>query len=89
MTLRNKWTPEQIRNARKTPLKPLLERMGYRLRKLENGNMEVLGFSCPVIIKEHYWSCPQNRSGGNTIDLLMQIMGMSFHEAMGKLEKFM
>lgn len=89
MTLRNKWTSEQIRNGRKTPIKPLLEKMGYRLRELENGNMEVLDLSSPVIIKEHYWSCPQNRSGGNAVDLLIQVMGMSFNEAMGKLEESM
>jgi len=63
--------------------------MGYRLRELENGNIEVLGLSSPVIIKEHYWSCPQDRSGGNAVDLLMQVMGMRFNEAMEKLEEFM
>lgn len=89
MTLRNKWTPEQIRNARKVPLRPLLGKMGHRLQELENGNSEVLGLPSPVIIKEHYWSCPQNRTGGNAIDLLVQIMGMSFNEAMEKLEESM
>ena len=89
MTLRNKWSAGQIRNARKVPLCRLLEKMGYRLRELENGNMEVLGLPAPVIIKEHYWHCPENGTGGNTIDLLSQVMGMTFNEAMRKLEEFM
>jgi hypothetical protein len=87
MTLRNKWSAEQIRNARQAPLKPLLESLGYRQQELENGNMEVHGLPKPIIIKEHYWHCPEDGTGGNAIDLLMQVMGMSFNEAMEKLEK--
>ena len=89
MTLRNKWTPAQIRRARQTPLKPLLKKMGYRLRKLENANMEVLGLPGPVIVKEHYWHCPGNGTGGNAIDLLTQVIGMRFNQAMEKLEETM
>ena len=88
MTLRNRWSTSQIRAARRVILAPLLQQMGYRLQPLDDENGEVHGLPRPVIIKEHYWSSPQNRSGGNAIDLLMQVIGMSFNEAMEKLEEF-
>ena len=82
MPPRNKWTPAQIRNARRVELGPLLEPMGYRLQPKEKDNVEVHGLPMPVIIKEHYWHCPENGTGGNAIDLLVQVMGMRFNEAM-------
>lgn len=88
MSSQNKWAAGQIRNARRVALAPLLEQMGYQLQPLENGNMEVLGLPRAVIIKEHYWHCPEDQTGGNAIDLLTQVMGMSFNQAMDKLEEF-
>lgn len=41
-----------------------------------------------IIIKEHYWSSPDNRQGGNAIDLLTHVMGMGFNEAMSLLQRF-
>ena len=87
-SLRNKWTPTQIQTARRTELKPLLEELGYRLDPLKNDNWKVYGLSKEIIIKEHYWSSPQNGTGGNAIDLLTQVMGMSFSEAMSLLRRF-
>lgn len=88
MSSQNKWTAVHIRTARRVQLKPLLEQMGYRLQELENDNREVHGLPKTIIIKEHYWSCPENGTGGNAIDLLVQIIGMNFNEAMSKLEEF-
>ena len=85
---RNKWTPQQIRAARRVLLKPLLEQLGYRLDPLENDNWKVYGLPKETIFKEHYWSCPENGTGGNAIDLLVQVMGMSFSEAMELLQRF-
>ena len=44
---RNKWTPQQIRTARRILLKPLLEQLGYRLDPLENENWKVYGLPRP------------------------------------------
>jgi hypothetical protein len=85
---RNKHTPAQIRAARRVVLQPLIEEMGYRLQPLENNNWIILGLSKKIIIKEHYWSCPENGTGGNAIDLLIQVIGMRFNEAMEKLDEF-
>ena len=102
---RNKWTSQQIRAARQTPLKPLLEQLGYRLDPLENDNWKVYGLPQAeanaqiisrenraklgsIVVKEHYWSCPENGTGGNAIDLLTHGMGMSFNEAMSLLQRF-
>ena len=84
----NKWTPLQIRAARRILLKPLLEQLGYRLDPLDNGNWKAYGLPKEIIIKEHYWSCPEKGTGGNAIDLLTQIMDMTFNEAMSLLQRF-
>ena len=85
---RNKWTPQQIRTARRIQLKPLLEQLGYRLDPLDNGNWKVYGLPRQIVVKEHYWSNPGNGTGGNAIDLLVQVMGMSFSETMELLQRF-
>ena len=83
---RKSWPAESIRRARQAPLKPLLEQLGYRLDPLENDNWKTYGLPREIVIKEHYWSCPENGTGGNAIDLLVQVIGMPFSEAMERLE---
>ena len=85
---RKKWSSTQIRTARCIQLKPLLEQLGYRLDPLKNDNSKIYGLPKEIIIKEHYWSCPENGTGGNAIDLLTQIMGMTFSDAMELLQRF-
>jgi len=102
---RNKWTPQQIRTARRVPLKPLLEQLGYRLDPLKNENWKVYGLPQTeanaqiisegnraepgsIVVKEHYWSCPEDGTGGNAIDLLVQVLDMGFNEAMSLLQRF-
>ena len=85
----NRWSAGQIRNTRQTLLKPLLEQMGYRLLPLADSNWQVHGLPKDIIIKETFWVCPDTGAGGNAIDLLVQVMGMSFSEAMQKLEAVM
>ncbi len=76
------WTRADIRSARQAHLKPVLENLGYRLRTLKNGNYEVCGLSRTVIIKASYWTCTDNQRSGNVIDFCMQILNMSFNQAM-------
>ena len=82
---KRKYTREQIRRARKCPLKPVLELGGHRLRRLPEGNYEVLGLGEPVVVKEHYWTCPDTGEAGNAIDFMMRFHGLSFAEAMDLL----
>jgi hypothetical protein len=88
MTPRSKWNAQQIRLARQVALKPLLEQMGYSMQALKNDNWKVYGLSVDLIVKETYWICPDTGAGGNAIDLLVQVMGMSFSQAMDKVEAF-
>ena len=55
------------------------------LRRLPEGNYEVLGLGEPVVVKEHYWTCPDTGESGNAIDFMMRFRGLSFAEAMDLL----
>jgi len=88
MTLRNKWTSEQIRQARQTPLRPLLDKMGYTMQQRQSGNWSVNTLPGDIVIKENYWVSLSHGTGGNTIDLLMLVMGMTFRDAMTQIEEF-
>ena len=76
------WKRDDIRAARQVHLKPVLETLGYRLRPLNNGNYEVYGLPCTVIIKDNYWLCKDDQRAGNVIDLCTKVLNMSFHQAM-------
>jgi hypothetical protein len=87
MTPRNKkWTPAQIRRTRQVALRPLLEQMGFPMQELKNDNWKVYDLPADIVVKETYWVCPDTGAGGNAIDLLDQVMGTSFSEAMKKLQ---
>ena len=77
MTLRSKWTPEQIRQARQIPLHPLLEQMGYAMQQKPRGNWSINTLPGDIVIKENYWVSLSSGSGGNTIDLLTQLIPMT------------
>jgi hypothetical protein len=82
MSRRSAWTKADIRRARKTPLKPVLEHLGYRLQPLPGGNYLVAGLAPEIVVKEHYWICTDTGSAGNAIDFFVQIKKTSFNEAM-------
>jgi hypothetical protein len=78
-----RWSREQIRAARVVPLVSLLRRRGLELIAREAGN-----FICPpigLIIKDSYWRWPERNLAGNPIDFHVQVLGMSFHDAMQHL----
>ena len=86
------WTKQQIRDARKIKLVPILIERSYRLYPLKNDNYRILPDdpdACSerrrgagVIVKESFWIWHEKNIYGNTIDFLMKIEGMSFNQAM-------
>jgi len=80
------WTREQIRDARRRAIKPLVEALGYRLRPRPDNNYEIIGLVGEVVIKDHYWVRLQDGAAGNAIDFLVHVEGMSFNKAMATIQ---
>jgi hypothetical protein len=76
-----RWTRQQIRAARLAPLVGLLQKRGLQLLAREAGNF-ILPAYPGLIVKDSYWRWPQRNLSGNAIDFFMQVLGLSFHEAM-------
>jgi hypothetical protein len=51
------------------PYKPLIENLGYRLEPRSNGNYAIHGLSPEIVLKDHYWVCPDTGAAGNAIDI--------------------
>ena len=49
---------------------------------LPNGNYRLSDLSPEIVVKDHYWVCPETGDAGNAIDFLVRIKGASFNEAM-------
>jgi hypothetical protein len=79
-----RWTREQIRAARLAPLAPLLQKRGLQLVPREADNF-VLPAYPGLIIKESYWRWPERNLAGNAIDFHVQVLGLSFHDAMRQI----
>ena len=78
------WTREQIRAARTAPLAPLLEKRGLKWIETGGGNFAVPAFP-GLVVKDSYWRWPQRNQSGNAIDFLVQVLGLSFHDAMREI----
>jgi hypothetical protein len=76
-----RWSREQIRAARLTPLIPLLQRRGLQLLPQDADNVLLPAFP-GLIVKDSYWRWPERDKAGNTIDFFVQVLGLSFHDAM-------
>ena len=63
------------------PLVPLLEKRGLQLVETGGGNFLLSAFP-GLIIKDSYWRWPEQGLGGNSIDFFVQVLGLSFHDAM-------
>ncbi len=79
-----RWTREQIRAARIAPLVPLLQRRGLILVERDAGNFELPSHP-GVILKDSYWRWPERHLAGNAIDFHVQVLGLSFHDAMRQI----
>lgn len=82
--LQTRWTREQIRAARVAPLPPLLQKQGLELLAKPAGNFELPAYP-GLIVKDSYWRWPQRNLAGNAIDLFVQVLGLSFHDAMRQI----
>jgi hypothetical protein len=79
-----RWSREQIRAARLAPLIPLLQKRGLQLVECEAGNF-VLPAYPGLIAKDSYWRWPERNMAGNAIDFHVQVLGLSFHDAMRQI----
>ena len=79
-----RWTRDQIRAARVTPLVPLLQQRGLPLREREASNFELTTHP-GLLLKDSYWRWPERNLAGNAIDFCVQVLGLSFHDAMRAL----
>jgi len=75
------WKRSDIRRARQTPLKPVLEQLGYRLHPLQSGNYLVTGLAPEIVVKDHYWICTDTGVAGNAIDFLVRVKKTTFNDA--------
>lgn len=76
-----RWSREQIRAARIIPLVPLLQKRGLQLIPRETGNY-ILPAYPGLIVKDSFWRWPERNLAGNAIDFHVQVLGLSFHDAM-------
>jgi hypothetical protein len=76
-----RWSREQIRAARLVPLAPLLRQRGLALIERDAGNFALTQHP-DLLIKDCYWRWPPHDKAGNAIDFFVQVLGLTFHEAM-------
>ena len=79
-----RWSREQIRAARLAPLAPLVQQHGLQLVAREAGNFSLPAYR-GLIVKDSYWRWPERQLAGNAIDFHVQVLGLSFHEAMRQI----
>ncbi len=83
-TATSRWSREQIRAARLAPLVPLLQQRGLQLVAQDAGNFRLPAYP-GLIVKDSYWRWPERNLAGNAIDFHVQVLGLSFHDAMRHL----
>ena len=79
-----RWSRQQIRAARLAPLLPLLQKRGLQLIERSAGNFELTAYK-GLLLKDSYWRWPQRNLSGNAIDFFVQVLGLSFHDAMRQI----
>ena len=80
----DRWSREQIRAARMAALVPLLQKRGLQLIELPAGNFELAAYK-GLLLKDSYWRWPQRNLAGNAIDFFVQVLGLSFNDAMRQI----
>jgi hypothetical protein len=62
-------------------LPPLLQRRRLQLLARPADNFELPAYP-GLLVKDSYWRWPERNQAGNTIDFFVQVLGLSFHQAM-------
>lgn len=76
-------TKEKIKAARQTDLVTWLQANGYPLKN-EGRNHRLEGYG-GLVIKDNMWKQFSTKNGGNAIDFLTEILGLSFQDAVERL----
>ena len=79
-----RWTRQQIQAARVAPLLPLVQKRGLQFLERPAENFELAAYP-GLLIKDSYWRWPHRELAGNTIDFFVQVLGLSFHDAMRQI----
>ena len=79
-----RWSRQQIRAARMAPLAPLLQRRGLQLVERPADNFELAAYK-GLLLKDSYWRWPERNLAGNAIDFFVQVLGLSFNDAMRQI----
>ncbi len=66
------------------PLAPLLQKRDLQLIELSAGNFE-LATHKGLLVKDSYWRWPERNLAGNAIDFFVQVLGLSFQDAMRQI----
>jgi len=80
----NRWSREQIRAARMAPLAPLLQPRGLQLVERPADNFELAAYK-GLLLKDSYWRWPERNLAGNAIDFFVQVLGLTFNDAMRQI----
>lgn len=81
---KSRWSRDQIRAARKIELAPLLQKRGLALHDQGEGNLEIEQYN-GLLLKAWYWRWPERDMSGNTIDFYVDVLGLSFNDAMKEI----
>ena len=66
------------------PLVPLLKKAGLQMIERPAENVELPAYK-GLVVKGSYWRWPPKDQAGNAIDFFVQVLGLSFHEAMRRI----
>ena len=80
----SRWSREQIRAARMAPLAPLLQQRGLQLVERPADNFELAAYK-GLLLKDSYWRWPERNLAGNAIDFFVQVLGLTFNDAMRQI----
>ena len=66
------------------PLIPLLQQRGLPLHARDADNFKLTSHA-GLLLKDSYWRWPELNLAGNAIDFCVQVLGLSFHDALRAL----
>ena len=79
-----RWSRAQIQAARRASLPELLNARCFGLRETGAGNFAIREHP-GIVVKDSFWRDSDTERAGNAIDFFVQVLGMSFHDAMREI----